>query len=227
VPDSGREPITIARLREIFGLGISAFMFFVIVWWWITRNRSFLAAAVTGLCLLAASILIMPGSIKQMDTSGSPPEIDEFKDWRERIPDTGNVMVVPPPNAASFVWFSLARPSYLTVSQSSGVVFSPVTAAEVRRRSSILAPVAEPDWRILSQRNEDERQAKLHTTVLPLQPKKLTSEALVSICADPKLDFVVAKESVGFDPVRHTHPGKWKDWNLYDCGRVRRGTPST
>jgi hypothetical protein len=36
---------------------------------------------------------------------------------------------------------------------------------------------------------------------------------------------VIAKEQVGFDPVTHTRSGEWKDWNLYDCRRVRSQDP--
>jgi hypothetical protein len=31
---------------------------------------------------------------------------------------------------------------------------------------------------------------------------------------------VVAKEELGFEPVRHHGPGPWNGWNLYDCSRV-------
>jgi hypothetical protein len=30
----------------------------------------------------------------------------------------------------------------------------------------------------------------------------------------------VAKEDVGFEPMRHHHPGIWDGWNLYDCQQV-------
>jgi hypothetical protein len=53
----------------------------------------------------------------------------------------------------------------------------------------------------------------------------LTAQSLVSVCSDPQLGFVTAKENVGFDPIIHTHSGAWKDWNLYDCRHVRSLEP--
>ncbi len=69
---------------------------------------------------------------------------------RGAIPPDSNVFVLPAHNAATFAWFTLQRPSYLTVDQSSGVVFSRATALEVRRRSQVLLPLMDPDWRLLS-----------------------------------------------------------------------------
>jgi hypothetical protein len=99
------------------------------------------------------------------------------------------------------------------VDQSSGVIFSRATAVEIRRRSQVLSPMEEPDWRLLSRRAT--HGGKFDAAALPL-----TRDRLVRICADPQLKFVVAKEDVGFEPIRHRHPGIWDGWYLYDCKRV-------
>jgi hypothetical protein len=44
---------------------------------------------------------------------------------------------------------------------------------------------------------------------------------LIQVCADPGLGFVISPVKAGFDPLPHTHTGALKDWNLYDCGKVR------
>jgi hypothetical protein len=111
----------------------------------------------------------------------------------------------------------LGRPSYLSVDQSSGVVFSRATAQEVRRRSQVLLAVAEPDWQILTQIEQE--RAGLRKKVP--EPKPLTAASLSDICRDPELGFVIAKPKLAFDPAIHRHLGNWKDWNLYDCRRVR------
>jgi hypothetical protein len=111
------------------------------------------------------------------------------------------------------VWFTLERPSYLTVDQSSGVIFSHATAVEIRRRSEVLLPMEQPDWRLLTRRTT--HGGKFDAKALPL-----TRDRLIRICADPTLDFVVAKENVGFQPRRHERQGPWDGWNLYDCRRV-------
>ena len=123
-------------------------------------------------------------------------------------------------NSAGFAWFTLERPSYLTVDQSSGVVFSRATALEVRRRSQVLLPLMDPDWRLLSNMTQVHSEGgKSSTSVRPL-----TRERLTSVCRDQQLNFVVAEENIGFEPKRHARPGG-RDWYLYDC-RVVNDAPS-
>jgi hypothetical protein len=101
------------------------------------------------------------------------------------------------------------------------VVFSRVTALEIRRRAQVLVPIMEPDFRIRSQMAQEARGIKLGD-----QTRPLTSQSLAQICGDPLLGFVVAKEELGFDSLRQTHSGTWKNWNLYDCRRVRAVAPA-
>jgi hypothetical protein len=144
-----------------------------------------------------------------------------FSDWRSAIPPDSNVFVVPAHNSATFAWFTLERPSYLTVDQSSGVVFSRATALEVRRRSDVLLPLQDPDWRLLSNMH------KLHSGGTSSGfSNPLTRDRLIGLCSDPQLNFVVAREDVGFEPIRHARSGIWKDWSLYDCRRVHPGMPA-
>ena len=219
--ESGPESLLIDRIRSILGLQVSTVLFFGFFWYWMRSSRSIWAPAlVTG--LLAASLpLILPESFQWTQTTGSDSEIKEFSDWRNAIPGASNVLIAPSRKSASFIWFTLERPSYLSVDQSAGVVFSRATALEIRRRSEVLSPIAKPDWQILSQITQEAHGKKLENMTRPL-----TSQSLVAICGDPQLGFVIAKESVGFDPIRHTHAGAWKDWNLYDCRRVRASGPA-
>jgi hypothetical protein len=106
------------------------------------------------------------------------------------------------------------------VNQSSGVIFSRATAFEVRRRSEVLLPIMEPDWKILSHITQEAHGKKLENLTRPL-----TSKVLAQICGDAQLGFVIAKDNIGFDPITHTHAGAWKNWNLYDCRRVRSTAP--
>jgi hypothetical protein len=71
----------------------------------------------------------------------------------------------------------------------------------------------EPDWRLLSHR-------AIHNGKFDASARSLTRDRLIQICADPKLNFVVAREDVGFEPIRHRRPGVWNGYYLYDCKRV-------
>jgi hypothetical protein len=175
------------------------------------------------LALLICCMLLYRGAFRVHMREGSAEQIAEFSDWRRSIAPDDTVFVVPAHNSATFAWFTLERPSYLTVDQSAGVVFSRDTALEVRRRSDVLSPLMDPDWKLLSEkassRSDGGGAGKKRASVF-------TRDNLIGICSDPKLRFVVAREYLGFDPIPHTHVGNWKDWNLYDCRRVHSGTPA-
>jgi hypothetical protein len=225
IPESGRESIVVGRLREIFGLGVSGVLFAWLFWCGIRKLRSDWAISLICALFLAAAVWILPGSMRQLEPVGTPSEVRSFADWREAIPPSSNVLLIPTRKSASFLWFTLERPSYLSVDQSAGVVFSRATSLEVRRRSEVLLPLGEPDWKILTSILEE--RSKAASTAAPTSAKPpLTAQILVDVCVDPKLDFVIAQENVGFDPLRHIHPGSFKDWNLYDCRRVRSAVPA-
>lgn len=186
----------------------------LLVWHALSRSRSIAAPSVIALVLGTVTVLAAPDALEDHRSEGSAEQSAEFADWREAIPPGSNVFVVSHFYSAGFAWLTLRRPSYLTVDQSSGVIFSSATAAEIRRRAEVLRPIEEPDWRLLSRRT-------VHGGKLVAQALPLTKERLVQICVDPKLNFVVAKEDLGFGlPIRHNWPGPWNGWNLYDCKRV-------
>ena len=129
-----------------------------------------------------------------------------------------SVLVAPARDVGAFVWFTLQRPNYLAVDQSAGVVFSRATALEVQRRSQVLLPVMDPNWKIRSDLRAAAASGK-HQIDAPSRP--LTATNLSQICADTLLGFVISSQHIGFDPLTHQNSGSWMGWNLYDCRRVR------
>jgi hypothetical protein len=216
-PEAGRESRALAAVRNIMGLQTAALMVFGAGWWWISSRRSPLPVALACLPLAGIAALGLPGALKSFTTAGTPAEISAYADWRGAIAPTANVAVLGVHNAAGFVWFTLERRAYLSIDQSAGVVFSRATALEVRRRSEVLAPLAEPSWKIMTYLA---RRAADKSAPEP-RDKPLTAAALPGLCRDPQLGYLIAHEFVGFDPLRHAGAGPYKDWYLYDCGRVR------
>lgn len=208
---SGASASTIMTVRNILGLEVPALVLVWLLWSWISSRRSAWVVTAISAVLIAGIGFSLPVYVSQRAAITSA-EVAEFSDWRHAIPIDSNVFVMPSHNSASFAWFALERPSYLSVDQSAGVVFSRETAMEVRRRSEVLLPVLDPDWRLM--------------TAAKSVSRPLTRDRLEIICNDPQLGFVVSRESVGFDPMRHAQSGRWKDWNLYDCRHVRALAPS-
>jgi hypothetical protein len=174
--------------------------------------------------LAALLVCFLPTSLLEVPGFDDIRHRDQYKTWREAIPESSSVLVLsPPPVFATLPWLTLERTSYTSSSQSAGVVFSAKTAAEIRRRSEVLKPVMLPDWRILSQFGY---ASPVKPTVALTRPS-LTAQSLREICQDSQLGFVVAKDDVGFSPIRHTEGGDYQDWNLYDCRRVRAAKSDT
>ena len=210
------------RVQDMFALKIPAVLLGALVWWGVRTRRTTWVPMALSAVLSAFSLLIFTTAFRQTRTLGAAAEIQEFADWENVIPPTATVLVAPPRDVGSFVWFTLARPNYLALDQSSGVVFSRTTSLEVRRRSEVLLPLMDPDWKIMTGLAKSDGGRKKEAVTHPL-----TAKNLIVVCADPQLGFVVSRENVGFDPSRHDHAGAWKDWNLYDCGKVRSALPAT
>jgi len=210
---TGPQSRTLLVAHTVLGLDCVPIVIAFLLGSWVLRSRSMAVPGFVALALAAATAFAAPGALENPLAEGTSAQIEEFSDWRDSIPPGDNVFVVPRYYNAGFAWFTLQRPSYLTVDQSSGVIFSRATAVEIRRRSEVLSPIEEPDWRLLSRRAT--HGGKFDAAALPL-----TRDRLIKICADPELNFVVAKEDVGFEPIRHHHAGIWDGWNLYDCKKV-------
>jgi hypothetical protein len=212
-----RPPVGALQLQQVFALKIPAVLLGGLVWWGTRTDRSTWVPMLLSAMLAVLSVLMFPTAFKQSRFLGAVAATQEVADWVEAIPQTATVLVTPPSDVGAFVWFTLRRPNYLTVDQSSGVVFSRETALEVRRRSEVLLPLQDPSWKILSGgRAQSSGRRNGRGTAPPLTPK-----SLIEVCADPLLGFVISPATAGFDPLHHEHAGAWKGWNLYDCRKVR------
>jgi hypothetical protein len=223
IPSLGRALLGVVQVQNMFALKIPAVLLGALIWWGISASRVKWVPVFLSAMLAAFSTLIFPAAFKQPRTLAAAAEIHEFADWANVIPPTGTVLVVPPHDVGAFVWFTLDRPNYLALDQSAGVVYSRATALEVRRRSEVLLPLMDPDWKILTSLRATPGSGRKNEA----NTRPLTAKNLIQVCADPQLGFVISPEKVGFDPLRHEHAGAWKDWNLYDCRNVRSAVSAT
>jgi hypothetical protein len=214
--------VATTQVVDIFGLRFFVTLVAGLLWWSIRNSRT--AWPPTLLCgvLLAVSTYILPVAFKQSRALASVGEIAEFTDWENAIPPTSTVLITPSRDVGTFVWFTLQRPNYLAVDQSAGVVFSRTTALEVQRRSQVLLPVMDPNWKILSGLRAATRSRAVNASSRPLN-----EESLRQICGDPELGFVISPEHIGIEPLTHETAGFWMGWNLYNCSNVRSLPAST
>jgi hypothetical protein len=81
----------------------------------------------------------------------------------------------------------------------------------------------DPDWKIMTSLRAKSSNGRKNEAIT----RPLTAKSLIQVCADPQLGFVISPKEVGFAPLRHEHAGAWKDWNLYDCRKVRSALSAT
>jgi hypothetical protein len=209
------------KIRYIFELGIPPALLALAVSWTLASVKKWWIPPMLAACLVCLLVTILPFALVQRGRDGSRAEIQKFSDWTRAIPPTSTVYVPGNKDNGHFVWLTLRRPNYLSSDQSAGAVFSREIAMEVERRSSVLLPVEDPDWKILT-RLEHAHESPVEKSSPEF--RHLTTERLAQICVDPKLGFVASPDDVGYDHIRHTAQGVWKGWNLYDCGYVRSMT---
>jgi hypothetical protein len=217
-------PLGVVQIQDVFALRVTAVLLGVLVWWGTRAARTRWTPILISMMLIVLSICAFPAAFKQPRALATAADIGEFADWANAVPPTSTVLVAPPNDVGAFVWFTLGRPNYLALDQSSGVVFSRATALEVRRRSEVLLPLMDPDWKILTGLRARDGNARKKNEA---GTRPLTAKSLIQVCADPPLGFVISKEKVGFDPLRHEQAGAWKDWLLYDCRKVRSAPSAT
>jgi hypothetical protein len=209
-----------AQVRDVFGLPFLVTLAAALVWWCLRSSRNAWTPTLLCAALLALSMYLLPAAFKQSRILAAVADIAEFRDWESAIPSTSTVLVTPPRDVGTFVWFTLQRPNYLALDQSAGVVFSRMTAMEVQRRSQVLLPLMDPNWKILAHLRAGTADPRRHDA--PTRP--LTAAILSEICTDSQLGFVIATQDVGFDPLLRKKAGPWTGWNLYDCRKVRRAS---
>lgn len=131
-----------------------------------------------------------------------------FADWRDRIPEDAEVLWH---DSLRETWFLLERRSYLTRSQSGGIVFSDELGDEIVRRALVLEPYIDKDFWFIS------------PALAEIEPHPLTRQVMQSICRDPELGFVVSEDDIGLATASREWPAPGERLYLYDCGDFRNG----
>lgn len=177
----------------------------VLLLWYAAKLRASAVAIVATLALATIICIFRGPRAYEMWTRDPLPQtaVDTFAAWRNIIPAGSNVLWLDNPEG---VWFLLNRASYMSRSQSAGVVFSQATAREIDRRTNHLRPLADRAWLLGIQDSPFER------AVRPLTPMMLTH-----LCSDSALDFVVSGADVATAVSAIDTQGPWQGLRLYAC----------
>jgi len=175
---------------------------------WLAGERRALARLTTGGLGLAAlsSCAILTPQAWSAWTAREFPEarVAQFAEWRKLIPPQASVFWPESPLA---VWLLLDRASYLSVLQTSGMVFSRDSAREFERRATALSGAVSRDAFL------DFRAG----TGLNLSGTQLQTS-----CASGAFDYLVSASDLGIEPVAiSTSGGIFRPLRLYRCGGTR------
>lgn len=172
---------------------------------WLDRRRvGRIAVPVTGALALALCCVLAPPTWRAWTTRDYPPtEVARFAVFRARIPPGAQVFW---PEAPLAVWLLLERPSWLSVIQTSGLVFSRSGALELNRRAEQLKAAVAPEtfmvWNPLG------------------MAVRLSSGQLTAACASGAFQFLVTPVDLGKPPLA-TIPSDGataRQIRLYRCG---------
>lgn len=182
-----------------------------VIWWLSGTPRGLPALALPGAALAAACAVLMPYTVRSWTAREFTPQLAaRWAGMRASIPAGSEVFW---PDSPLGVWLLLDRPSYLSVIQTSGLVYSRAAALELKRRAAALRRAVDPkafmDW----------NGGSIALT--------LSRQQLAAACGSGEFDFLVSAADLGFDPVAAvqsaTGPAT-KQTRLYRCNRVAAST---
>jgi hypothetical protein len=155
-----------------------------LAFWLAPMRRGRAALVVLGGLAVAGCVASFPQTWNSWTRREFPPQqVARFSGFRERIPPGAEVFWPESPVA---VWVLLHRPSYLSVIQTSGMVFSRRTALELERRADALGAAI----------NSGSFMSWNAGTALTLSPQQL-----MQTCATGEFTFLVTSADLGVDPV--------------------------
>jgi hypothetical protein len=123
--------------------GIIPACLLTLVWWWIRRARNGAVAVAVSVAGVGLCALFAPAAWGAWTHLAPTEQLRaEFDPWRRQIPPTAQVLA---PGVPLIPWFLLERPSYWSLRQMAGSVFSRPTAMELLRRESSIRGQAATD----------------------------------------------------------------------------------
>lgn len=197
---TNRESIVVQRARDIFALSTPAILVVYAVWALTVRRRLAVPTLIFGCGIAAIAVDAGPRTHAGWARTPYDAAYANFAPWRALVDHQRNVLWADDPVA---VWLLLDSPSYLSTSQTAGVVFSRQTAMEAKRRAAALTPLA--GYSEFGLRRPEHHSAN--------QP---TVEILKQICRDPLLGYVVTSQKLDL-PHLGAPAGRWASVNLYAC----------
>jgi hypothetical protein len=156
----------------------------VTTWWLANAARRRLGLILLAAAATAGCLALLPQAWSQWTMREYPAQrVAQFAPWGERIPPGADVFWPELPVAA---WLLLNRPSYLSVLQTSGMVFSRNTSMELQRRADVLAAIVPPATFLRWEGGSN---------------PELSLQQLQGVCRLAAFEFLVTRADLGVEPL--------------------------
>jgi hypothetical protein len=135
-------PLIIRRAMSFARDGSAPVALMALAWWLAQHRRRRPALLTLGFLAAAGCAALLPQTLRSWTASEyTAQEFERFSAWRRLIPPRSEVFW---PESPLGIWMLLDRPSYLSVLQTSGLVFSRPAALELERRADALSAALGP-----------------------------------------------------------------------------------
>ncbi len=205
-------------LRAQEGNGVWYAAALVALWLACGRARSLAAACLTIGAGIPCMALLLPASVAWTLTSYPDALRSQLAAWRRQIPPNAEVLWPVAPIGA---WYLLERPSYWSLPQEAGDVFSRAKALEVHRRELLVAGAMQVSGLI---RGVPASSAGAGTSAAITLAEQLDARGIARVCSDPQLAYYVSWSHVAPTPFAPITPNRRRPESqlyLYPCASFR------
>lgn len=197
-------PLWIREMTSLTCDGSAPVALGLLATWLADRRRSISALAILGVLAAATCVALFPDAWRRWTQQRFPTVlVAQFAPWRELIPSGTAVFWSEAPLET---WVLLRRPSYISVAQASGVLFSRTSALEMQHRAQTLSSVV-PTSAYLDFSGNGAGTGP-------------TAEQLERACATSAFEFLVTGARLSWQPVAQLPPTVWHPsggLRLYRC----------
>jgi hypothetical protein len=177
-------PLWLRRLTSFAHDGLVPLTLIALVCALAHRARTLPAIALIGAAAMGLCALLLPHTWQNWSQSEYPPSlVARFSVLREHIPRGSDVFWPDLPLAS---WILLDRPSYISVVQTSGMVFSRQSAFELKRRADTLSAAIPP--------------AQFLHWSLGNTDTRLSGSGQTQICNSGAIEFLVTATKLDMEP---------------------------
>jgi len=200
-------PLWIRESAALAGDGALPVALVILTTWLAQRARGGLpGVALLGALALTLAVLLVPDTWRQWSTQRFPTSlVAQFAPWRALIPPGSQVFWSESPLET---WVLLERPSYLSVAQTSGMLFSRPSAMELQRRAQALSGVV-PANAYLDFSGDG----------AGLGP---STDQLQRACATSEFEFLITGAKLSWQPISQLPAATWHasgGLRLYRCSQ--------